>query len=163
MSGEHLGGIGDTDLGSKAKKAPRQYAMGCDTLSQFCKVQPCGAEGASWQREALPAAEGGAKRRPDRPSARAALRADVTAKNVSSRSTNSESTFRERLLEGRRHLRGGVPTHEKYLQEGLAKQQCQKVAPGRHPKKHFGRFINSNTFLQLSLACPAAHEGGNSM
>ncbi len=36
-----------------------------------------GAEGALWQREALPAAEGGAKRRPDRPTDREALRADV--------------------------------------------------------------------------------------
>ena len=41
-----------------------------------------GAEGALWQREALPAAEGGAKRRPDRPTDREALRADLVTNTL---------------------------------------------------------------------------------
>ena len=72
------------------------YALGCDTSSQFCEDHSWGAEGAPWQREALPAAEGGAKRRPDRPTAREALRADVTTKNCSSSNTVAKSTARER-------------------------------------------------------------------
>ena len=35
--------------------------------SALVGLPPEGAEGAPWQREALPAAEGGAKRRPARP------------------------------------------------------------------------------------------------
>ena len=71
------------------------YALGCDTSSQFREDQSWGAEGAPWQREALPAAEGGAKRRPDRPTAREALRADVSTKNVSGSNTIAQSTATE--------------------------------------------------------------------
>ena len=71
------------------------YALGWDTSPQFRKDQSWGAEGAPWQREALPAAEGGVKRRPDRPTAREALRADVTTKNCSSSNTIAKSTARD--------------------------------------------------------------------